>query len=122
MNLKLVTDGGDLVRVHAVRGREARRGFRGLPPPGPQEGLLFPFGRRRRIPDFTMLGVPFDLDLVLLDRDHGYPTYTVIGVQHLPAGERTIRVNATGVAALELAVGEAERLGLRDGSLLSISW
>ncbi len=105
MRLKLLTLGGDVVHVEAVRGRSARQGFRGRPEPGPQEGLLFPFGRRRRLPDFTMASVPFDLDLVLLDREPGYPTYTVVGVQRLHANERREPVSAMGVAALELAVG-----------------
>jgi len=120
--LKLLTAGGATLHVEAVRGKAAREGFRGRPAPGPQEGLLFIFGRRDRLPDFTMDGVGFGLDLVLLDREPGYPVYTIVGVQHLEPHEHRVPVRATGVGALELAAGEAARLGLVEGSILAIAW
>jgi uncharacterized membrane protein (UPF0127 family) len=122
MRMRLVTAAGDEVHVEALRGAAARQGYRGRKEPGPHEGLFFPMGRRGPIAPFTMVGVPFDLDLVLLDRSGGLPAFTVVGVQRLHAGEERHDVGLDGVAALEVAAGEAERLGIVVGSLMSIAW
>lgn len=122
MRMRLVTAAGDEVHVEAVRGASARRGYRGRPEPGPHEGLFFPMGRRAPISDFTMIGVPFDLDLVVLDRDGGLPAFTVVDVQRLHAGQERHAVGMVGVGALELAAGEADRLGIVPGSLMTVAW
>lgn len=122
MSMKLVTDSGEIITVHVLRGAAARKGYRGRPEPDSHEGLFFPFGRQRLIPDFTMTGVPFDLDLVVLDRPAGHPSFQVIEVIHLAAEVSRVRVGLVGVAALELAAGEARRLGLGTGSLLTFAW
>jgi uncharacterized membrane protein (UPF0127 family) len=122
MRMRLVTATGDEIHVETVRGAKAQQGYRGRTEPGPHEGLFFPMRRRAPISPFTMAGVPFDLDLVLLDRTGGLPTFTVVGVQRLHAGVQRHDVGMDGVAALEVAAGEADRLGIVPGTMMSIAW
>jgi hypothetical protein len=67
-----------------------------------------------------MTDVAFDLDLLVLDREMGYPCYRVIEVLRLESGEDRIRVGTMGTAALELLAGDARRLGIGPGSRLYI--
>lgn len=81
-------------------------GMRRYPKPVP---LLFAFGERGFHP-FTMKGVPFPLDMVFIDRD------LVVGVLTAPANRHGPFAALTPyTTVLELAAGDARRLGLVDG-------
>lgn len=67
-----------------------------------------------------MDGVAFDIDLIVLDREQGYPCYRAIDVLRLVSGQKRIPIAVSGTAVLELGAGDASRLGIGPGSRLYI--
>lgn len=86
---------------------ERARGLLGRPSPAEGEGMLFPGCR-----SIHTIGMRYAIDLVFLDEQGG-----VLGLRSglKPFGLALCRKAA---AALELACGEIERLGLRPGDQL----
>lgn len=86
---------------------ERARGLLGQPSPGEGEGMLFPGCR-----SIHTIGMAYVIDLVFLDRQE-----FIVGLHPILKPYR-LALCRKAAAALELACGEIERLGLRLGDQL----
>lgn len=110
------TDSTRLAVRIADDARERGQGMQNLPPAVIREHpIWFEFPSPRRT-GWHMRNVRLALDIAYVD-----PSGKVLAVERMTPGDGTYGINQPIAAALELAAGEAERLGIEPGTRLTRS-
>ncbi|MDH4122177.1 MAG: DUF192 domain-containing protein [Deltaproteobacteria bacterium] len=125
MNQAVVVAGGKEIRVDIADSDALRAmGLGGRKGLGPNEGMLFVYASPGRY-GFWMKRMVFSIDIVWLHNNQ--VVYVASRVPFQPPGTPdgdlpTYAPDAEANFVLELAAGQAERLGLRPGSRVEYRW
>ena len=117
-DIRIATGTGEVVldAEFAVTEEERARGLMGREDFGPGDAMLFVFPEERWL-SFWMKGTPVSLDIVFFDGE-GRWINTASGT--VPYSLEHHRSLGMGRFVLELAAGEAGRLGIGPGSRLAV--
>ena len=105
--------GGGLIEAHVATRPLARLAGLALLREPPARALLLP-----RCRSVHTVGMRFPIDVAFLDLPEGGRGARVVDVREQVPPGRVVAARMRDVAALELAAGEAARLGIRPGRLL----
>ena len=117
--IRVTTPAGEvsMVAEMAMTAGQRVQGLMGREDFGPGDAMLFVFPLEKRL-SFWMKNTPVSLDIVFFD---GQGRWTNTAARTVPFSTNNHVSRGKGQFVLELAAGEARRLGIGPGSRLSVS-